>query len=186
MAPAEGDQGLPVAKPVEVGPVRFLPQFVLQGYEEANGRKLSRAYRDRVIPAAVEPIRRRETPGRELLTSIQMAQQPIPVSTEADPRQVWGVAMWEDVDPNLDFFSVFVRGLTNAYRWEDPDGAFEPGDPPGTGRRFVSKTLQLNFWRPGDRFMQHESEVRFGVAPGKAILYGEGVTDGLAHRWVYR
>ena len=186
LASKPGEDGLPQATTVETGPVRFLPHFVLQGHDQISGRPLYRAYLDRQIPAAVEPIRRRETPGRKLLTSVQMAAAKIPVSTPAKPQQVWGVAMWEDVDPKIDFFSVYARGLTNAYRWEDPNGAFQPGDPPGTGRRFASKTLQLNFWRPGDRFLQHESEVRFGVAPGKAEIYGEGVTEGLSYRWVYR
>lgn len=186
MAPTVEEQGLPVAQASDVGPVRFVPQFLLQGHDQVAGRSLYRAYVDRIIPAALEPIRRRETPGRKLLTSVEITKEPIPVSTEDDPQQVWGVAMWEDLDPNIDFFSIYVRGLTNAYRWEDPEGVYQPGDPVGTGRRFASKTLQLNFWRPGDRFLQHESEVRFGAAPGRADLYGDGVTEGVAYRWVYR
>lgn len=186
LAPGQSEGGVATAEPTQIGPVRFLPHFVLQGHDQVSGRKLYRAYMDRIIPAALEPIRRRETPGRKLLSSAQMAKEPIPVSTEAEPKEVWGVAAWEDVDPKIDFFSIYVRGLTNAYRFKDPPGAFQHGDPPGTGRRFTSKTLQLNFNRPGDRFLQHEGEIRFGVAPGKAALYGEGVTEGLAHRWVYR
>src|SRR5690606_1259012 len=97
---------------------------------------------------------------------------------------VWGVAMWEDIDPNIDFFSIYVGGLTNAYDWADPPGAFQAGDPPGKGRRFTQKMLQLNFWRPGDEHLEHEREIRFGVAPGRADLYGVG--DGVAYRWVYQ
>ena len=45
----------------------------------------------------------------------------------------------EDVDPNIDFVSVYIKGLTNAFRLgrstDDPSKL---------------KTLQLNFWRPGD------------------------------------
>lgn len=186
LSAVDGEDGLGEAKRIESGPVQFVPHFVLRGNDQIAGRTLYRAYLDRVIPTAVEAIRRRETPGRRLLTSVQMASTPVPVSTESNPNQVWGVAMWEDVDPDLDFFSIYVRGLTNAYRWEDPEDGYQQGDPLGTGRQFVSKTLQLNFWRPGDRFLQHESEIRFGVAPGKADLYGEGVSEGVAHRWVYR
>jgi len=171
-------------------PVRYLPHFVLEGHEQdAAGKKLYRAYLDRVIPAAIEPIRRREVPGRKLLNSVEMAAAPIPVSS-ADAldgegeQSVWGVATWVGVDSEMDFFSVYARGLTNAYRWEDPNGAYQVGDPPGKGRQFVRKTLQLNFWRPGDRFLEHESEVRFGVAPGKSSIYG--VDEGVAYRWVYR
>lgn len=162
------------------GPIRFSPHFVLQGHDVGpEGGKLYRSYLDRVAPGAVEPIRMREVPGRRLLTSVDMPLEPIEPGQEA-----WGVAMWKEIDPEMDFFSVYVRGLTNAYRWTDPPGAYSAGDPPGTGREFAHKTLQLNFWRPGDRFMQHESEVRYGVPPGKAALYG--VDEGVAHKWVYR
>ena len=106
-----------------------------------------------------------------------------PSDGRADNR-VWGVATWTDVDPRIDFFSVFVGGLSNAYRWEDPAGAYQAGDPPGTGRTFTRKTLQLNFWRPGDEHLQDEREIRFGVARGKGDLYD--VSEGVAYRWVYR
>ncbi len=43
-----------------------------------------------------------------------------------------------------------------------PDG-FKPGDPPGTGREILAKTLQLNFWRPGDTIKEQEDEIYFGV-----------------------
>ena len=169
-----------VAEVTDSGPIRFSPHFVLHGHDLGdNGGKLYRSYLDKVIPGAVEPIRLREVPGRRLLSSTDMPLEPI-----APGDEVWGVAMWENVDPEMDFFSVFIRGLTNAYQWTDPPGAYEVGDPPGKGREFAHKTLQLNFWRPGDRFMQHESEVRFGVPRGKASLYG--IDEGVAHQWVYR
>lgn len=181
LAPQESEQsgGFSVEE-ASSGPVRFVPHFVLEGQDVApEGGRIFRAYLDEVIPGAVEAIRQRETPGRTLLSSVEMPLEPLAVGEER-----WGVAMWRDLDPEMDFFSVFVRGLTNAYQWTDPQGLFAAGDPPGTGRQFVQKTLQLNFWRPGDRFLQHESEVRYGVPPGKAGLYG--VAEGVAHRWVYR
>lgn len=164
---------------------RFVPNFVLEGHElNAAGQRLYRVYLDRVIPAALEPIRRRETPGRVLHTSASIAETPIPVASDRNAEGVWGVAMWQGVDPEIDFFSVYTRGLTNAYRWSDTPGAYQPGDPPGKGRNFTRKTLQLCFWRPGDRFLEHESEVHFGPPTGKEFLYG--VEKGQAHRWIYR
>lgn len=164
------------------GPVQFLPHFVLQGHDlDANGKPLYRAYLDQIVPAAIEPIRRRELPGRTLLSNVGISEEPIPAKKEGE---VWGVTTWRDIDPEMDFFSVFVRGLTNAYRWADQPDAYQPGDPIGKGRTFAYKTLQLNFWRPGDQFLEHESEVRFGIAPDKASLYG--VKPGVAYRWVYR
>lgn len=164
----------------KIGPVRFQPHLVLQGQDVGtNGGKIYRAYLDQPMPEAVPAIRRRETPGRKLYTATTM-----PLTDLKPGEERWGVALWSEIDPEIDFFSVYVRGLTNAYEWTDPPGVYTPGDAPGKGREFVYKTLQLNFWRPGDRFLQHENEVRYGVAPGKAGLYG--VEEGVAHRWVYR
>ena len=97
---------------------------------------------------------------------------------------IWGVATWEDVDPAIDFFSVFVGGLSNALKWHDPSGAYQTGDLPGKGRKFLRKTLQLNFWRPGDDLAENEREIRYGIPPGRAKIYD--CDEGVAHRWVYR
>lgn len=168
------------AEEVAAGPIRYVPHFVLEGQDVApGGGKIYRAYLDRAMLEAVEAIRQRELPGRQLYTSVSMPLEPL-----AEGEERWGVAMWTDVDPEIDFFSVFAAGLSNAYDWTDPEGAYQKGDPPGKGREFVRKTLQLNFWRPGDRFLQHENEIRFGTPPGKADLYG--VEEGVDHRWVYR
>ncbi|MEN0110912.1 MAG: hypothetical protein AAF805_09330 [Planctomycetota bacterium] len=177
---ADDQNGAFEAETVASGAVRFSPHFVLEGHDVApSGGKIYRAYLDRVMPEAVAAIRQRELPGRRLWSNIAMPLEPI-----AEGEERWGVAMWTDIDPEMDFFSVYAGGLSNAYDWTDPPGAYTAGDPPGRGREFVRKTLQLNFWRPGDRFLQHESEVRYGVAPGKAALYG--VDEGVDHRWVYR
>ena len=169
-------------EPVEVasGPIRYLPHFVLEGQDVApNGGKIYRAYLDKAMLEAVEAIRQRELPGRQLYTSVSMPLEPL-----AEGEERWGVAMWTDVDPEIDFLSVYARGLSNAYDWTDPEGAYQQGDPPGKGREFVRKTLQLNFWRPGDRFLQHENEIRYGTPAGKAGLYG--VEEGVDYAWVYR
>ena len=171
------------AKGVE--PVKFQPQFVLMSQDrQAGEQRVRKAYLDRIIPAALEPIRRREMSDGQLLNSVEMTEQELPIEAGRAQRGVWGVVTWEDVDPSLDFFSVFVGGLTNAYQWTDPEGAYKLGDPPGTGRKFTRKTLQLNFWRPGDEIDQNEREIRFGVAPQQGALYDVG--EGVAYRWVYR
>ena len=156
----------------------FLPLFVLRSHE------YEKAYLDRVIPAAIGPIRRREDPQRALLSTAEIISHELPVSTDRMDRSVWGVATWEDIDPRLDFFSINVHGLTNSYRWVDPQGAYQAGDPPGKGRRFQRKVLQLNFWRPGDDIEPHEREIRFGIPPENAHIYGP--EEGLAYRWVFR
>ncbi len=149
-------------------PVRFEPHFVLESLE------YKKAYLDRLIPVAVEAIRKREDSARPLLNSVEIAAKPIPVSSERLDNSVWGVATWEDVDSRIDFFSIYVQGLSNAYKWGDPPGAYKQGDPPGTGRVFAYKTLRLNFWRPGDEFVEDQREIRFGI-PGK-----------VDSEWIYR
>ena len=185
LTPVADKEGIVSAQSGRGEEIRFVPSFVLESQDRtAAGEPVQIAYLDRVIPAAMAAIQAREAGGRTLLDSTQMAAHPIPVSSGPGDGRVWGVAMWEDVDPRLDFFSVYVGGLTNAYRWTDPDGAYSAGDPPGTGREFARKTLQLNFWRPGDEHYEAEGEVRYGAARGKGQLYG--VSEGVAYRWVYR
>ena len=165
-------------------PVRFIPEFALVSQDRSGGQRVRKAYLDRIVPAALEPIRQRELSEGELLHSAQLPQQELRVEGGRVQRGVWGVAMWEDVDPRIDFFSVYVRGLTNAYKWTVPPEAYKAGDPPGTGRKFIYKTLQLNFWRPGDEIDQNEREIIFGVAPGRGDFYDS--PEGVAYRWVYR
>jgi hypothetical protein len=185
LKPVQGKDGVYTAELNKDGPLHFLPHFVLASQDRLpSGEPTAIEYLDRVIPAAVAAIAERERLGRPLLNSVQMAEQPIPASDERIDRGVWGVATWTDVEPRIDFFSVFVGGLTNAYRWEDAPGAYRPGDAPGTGRHFARKTLQLNFWRPGDELFQNERELRYGVPLHQADLYG--VPPGVAHRWIYR
>ena len=45
---------------------------------------------------------------------------------------------------------------------------------PGTGRKFTVKTLQLNFWRPGDTVEENEEEIAtaygwMGIPTGKGV-----------------
>ena len=168
--------------------LRFFPHFVLRSIE------YDKEYLDRVIPAAIEPIKAREFPGRENMTlhdSLSISTVPLPVTSESD-EGVWGVATWVDVDPRIDYFVVNVQGLTNAYQFDDPEGAYKKGDPPGTGRKIIRKTLQLNFWRPGDTLDPHEREIRYGVriAPDAAeqqkVLEQYGIDKPIDHVWVYR
>jgi hypothetical protein len=149
-------------------PVRFFPQFVLESHE------YKKAYLDRVLPLAVEAIERREDPNRRLLDSVEISKTPIAVSKPGEDKSVWGVATWTDIDPRIDFFSIYVKGLTNAYRFTDPPGAYQQGKEPGFGRRIAQKTLKLNFWRPGDTYDQNERELFSGI-PGK-----------VDHEWVFR
>jgi hypothetical protein len=169
--------------------LRFFPHFVLHSTE------YGKEYLDRVIPAAIGPIKAREFPGRpeqQLYNSLNISEVPIAKSDDRTDNSVWGVATWTDIDPRIDYFVVYVQGLTNAYRFIDTPGAFKAGDAPGTGRQLLKKTLQLNFWRPGDTVNPHEEEIHFGCrldpdpADQQKILKEYGVDKPVDHIWVYR
>lgn len=176
---------------------RFFPHFVLEtretqrtADEAQNG--MPKAYQDRIIPAAQKAIQMREDPGVKLHNSVEMSRVQIPLSDERTERGVWGVAMWEDIDPRIDFFSIYIKGLTNAFKFVDPPGAYQIGAPPGSGRVFSHKALQLNFWRPGDTSLEHEEEIRFGIPVDpdpvlqNYILSQYGLNERLDYLWVYR
>lgn len=180
--------------------LHFFPHLVLQAHtpkvEVVNGVRQesyeTKEYLDRIIPAAMKPIEERERIGAKLHDSASIMKLAIPVSDTKVDRSVWGVAIWEDVDGRTDFFSIFVQGLTNAYKFDDPEGAFKAGDPPGTGRTFTVENLQLNFHRAGDADLQHEEEIRYGIpletSPTRQadILKLYGVEAPIDHQWVYR
>ena len=148
-------------------PFRFVPRFLLESWDT------QKVYPDRQIPVAMPLIQDRENPPARLLSTIEIAGE-IPPSPPGQEVSVWGVAMWEGIDPRTDRFSIFVEGLTNAYKWQDDVASFKVGDPPATGRKLLQKTLQINFWRPSDHYHEHEGEIRYGI-PGE-----------VDYRWVYR
>ena len=169
--------------------LRFFPHFVLASIE------YDKEYLDHVIPSALEPIKAREFPGRrdvKLYNSLTISEVPLPVSDDQNDHSVWGLATWINVDPRIDYFVVYVQGLTNAYKFEDPQGAFKKGDQPGTGRKLLKKTLQLNFWRPGDTVDPNEEEIRYGArldpnpAEQQEILKKYGIEKPIDYTWVYR
>ncbi|MDX1947516.1 MAG: hypothetical protein SFU86_19110 [Pirellulaceae bacterium] len=169
--------------------IRFFPHFILASTE------YGKEYLDRIVPAALEPIRQREFPGRQnvqLFDSLTISEQPIPISDEKNDRSVWGVVTWIDVDPRIDYYILYIQGLTNAYKYDDPAGGFKAGDQPGTGRKIVKKTLQLNFWRPGDTVDPHEEEIRYGCridsnpVEQDKIFKQFGIDKPIDYLWLYR
>lgn len=132
-------------------PLRFFPTFRLRDQERGV------EWMDRILPEAVARIHAIEIrdPRVPLYDSVQISQRTLEVNSQAMDRGLWGVATWQGVDSRSDFLSVFVQGLSNAYRWE-PTGEKGP-------RNLTFKTLQLNFWRPGDPVDEHVGEFRNGL-----------------------
>ena len=96
--------------------MRFTPVFTLEVHnalrKEVEGS--AKAFVEQYIPIVLPAIRAREDKNREFLTSAQMPQKELRVG-----ETVWGVATWQDIDPNNVWFSVYVEGLTNAYKFTD-------------------------------------------------------------------
>jgi hypothetical protein len=87
---------------------------------------------------------------------VTIGAEPIPISkkSNAAPKKVTGVAIWDDVDPETSNFSVFVTGLSNGYSVTDP---VAPETDPVVRR----KTLQLKFKRVGDPYAQNALDIKF-------------------------
>ena len=141
-------------------PIRWMPHFVLEsleGLSEDEGLTAYRGYLDRLVPAAMPVIRQREDPARRFLDSAAMAELELAAGEER-----WGVAVWEDVDPRIDFFSIYVQGLTNAIDWKVRED--RRADDPTSLSRDTLKALRLDFWRPGDSRDEVEQEMSIGYA----------------------
>jgi hypothetical protein len=150
-------------------PIHFVPEFLLEGHNRMKpGEGFTKSYPDRVIPVAVAAIQLREGYGQKLHNSVEMNRD-IPVG-----QTVWGVATWEDIDPKIVRFSIYVTGLTNAYRWKDSPNKYKPDESLAKYRKLLRKNLKLNFWRPGDEYFETEDEIRYGI-PGE-----------VDYQWVYR
>jgi hypothetical protein len=180
------------AKPVDELSKDAFPQIVFFPTISLVAHDVKKEYLDRVVPAAMPVIAKRERIGKPIYDSVTISRQKIDVTTADKDNSVWGVATWEGVDPRIDFFSVYVQGLTNAYQFADKPEDFKAGDKPGVGRSFTRKTLVLHFWRPGDTIEENESEVHYGMpieseaASQKEINAQYGEDDRLDYRWIYR
>ena len=171
-----GDDVYERMETVRVDKRKFFPMFLLRN--QVNGRQ----YLDRLLPTARQKIKVREQISAPLYNSVEISRIDIPYSNDKSSPGVWGVATWVDVDPKLDFVSVEVFGLTNAFERTEDGGV----------TAFKQKGLQLNFYRPGDSIQQTEDFIRFGVPAfddpkeQKYILDQYGLEERLDYRWLFR
>lgn len=133
----------------------FVLRFSLEGWvKDDNGDYRRVVYRDQIRPSILKQIQFLEDPDLPLLDTIQMMNSEIPLAQNPSDPGLWGVAIWGEVDPRIDFVSVFASGFTNAYRLQrQPDGSVA----------VKKKNLQLNFWRPGDIVAEDQDQVDFGI-----------------------
>lgn len=136
----------------EPGRPLFAPELTLV----TNDNGVQHIHPDEVLPEAQAAIERRER--MPLKNSVQIVG-PIPDETprgSRDEKALYGVAIWRGVNPEADFYTIYMSGFSNGYQIaEGPDGK------PVTLR----KTIVLDFWRPGDRFNPNEREFRLRGEP---------------------
>lgn len=154
---------------------RFFAKFILEGRvqtdyklnkvptdrglrEDPNDKLMSKytkkSYLDRVIPSVLDQIRQLEDPDTTFYDVVTLSRMKIPANPDPNSAGVWGVAIWEDLDPRLDFVTISVMGLSNAFQvFELPSGQ----------TKIEHKALQLNFWRPGDIHDEEDDRIRYGI-----------------------
>jgi hypothetical protein len=144
-------------------PHYFIPDIELVTLDK------SAVYKDQVLPKVEDAIRQVEDPTGylEIKDSVTISSKPIPVSKPGLARPVTGVAIWDDLNPDSNRYSIFVGGLSNGWSLAE-----DPSDPK---KQIVRrKTLQLNFRRVGDRYNQTSDEIKF-VPPAEWIYRATNV-----------
>jgi len=142
-------------------PIRFFPALYMYCPE------VGKIFPDQILPAALAKIQEKEDKTRNFHDTVDM------LGKEIKPGEtVWGVAIWNGLQPQVNEFSIYVEGLTNAYRYSD-DGSYKQGDNLLTGRTIVNKSLKIYFSRPGG----------FEDPNMNPIHYGR--IDGPDHEWVF-
>jgi hypothetical protein len=141
----------------EVMQGRFIPKFSLEGWVQDNETKEYRRveYAEQILPTAVMDIQDEEDANRPLLSTPEIIRTELPEVDAESGEGTWAVATWTDVNPKIDFVSVYVQGITNAIRIVRTADSDSPD--------FKKKTLQINFWRPGDEIRENEDSIRYGI-----------------------
>jgi hypothetical protein len=132
-------------------PRMFVPRFTLV-------TDTRRRNEDVTIPEAVRVIQAREDATKDLYGAIDVVGVlPPSGGKQGVDDAIFGVALWDNVDPRADAFSVYVQGLSDGYQVVEPPGGGEP--------QIRYKTLRIDFYRPGDEFDLTEREIRLGDPP---------------------
>jgi hypothetical protein len=132
------------------------PRIFNPNFELVTTDLPGKVFMDEVLPKAQDAIREIEDPlgHMDIKNSVTISEKPIPVTRpDGPPKPVTGVAIWADVPPDSNRFSIFVRGLSNGWSLATV--------PPDNKKVLRVKTLQLNFKRVGDRFNQQTGDIRF-------------------------
>lgn len=155
-----------------------IPRFVLQTNDQGSEQTYVDEVNLEIQRRVFQREFREEVSGLPLLNSVEaITEIPEPVST-ADPaplaKAIYGVAVWRNVDPETDFLTVYMTGLSNAYRITMAADS---------GMTVQEKVVVQKFGRPGDRFLQDEAEF---VQVKEEDLDRDGIPDVRFPHWEYR
>lgn len=156
-----------------------MPRFLLETEDKDGNVQL--AYTDEISVAIQNAVFEREMGRRgsslKLLNSVEAISEigdPVPNS---DPdellKALYGVAVWRNVDSKADFLKVTMSGFTNAYRISGS----------ADNRIVEEKVIVQKFTRPGDEYLQEETELRF---LDEADTDGDRKMDTRYPLWTYR
>jgi hypothetical protein len=130
----------------------FAPEFTLV----AKSSTAVNTYRDVISPEAVAAINRREKgnyrSGLDVIGTLPAASNP----EDADQQSLEGVAVFRGIDTDATRYTIFMSGFSNGFE-------LIPGDTKKPTIR--TKTVKIEYWRPGDRFDVNEPEIRIESKP---------------------
>lgn len=126
-------------------PREFVPQLTIL-------TDTKKRVEEAVLPKAVDLIKAREDGSIELLGAVDISGVIPPSTKEGTDDAVFGVAMWDGVDPHADRMSIYIRGLSDGYQQaSSADG----------GKPVVKyKTLRIDLIRRGDARNLNEKEIQ--------------------------
>ncbi len=133
----------------------FVPQFTL--VTDTNKR-----YEESVLPRAVKLIQAREDPSIRLLGPVDVIGMIPPSTKPTVDDAVFGVAMWEGIDPHADKMSIYIRGLSDGY---------QEVTPPDSKPVVRYKTLKIDLIRRGDARNLSEKEISRAEPPYEWIYW---------------
>ena len=104
---------------------------------------------DQILPAVEAAVARVEDHAStdNIRNSVTISQELIPVSSSKQVRPVTGVALWDDIEPDAQRYTLFVTGLSNGWSIATGNNPGPNGEPETIVRR---KTLQVEFRRVGN------------------------------------
>ena len=157
----------------------FTPQFIFTSESLQFPKPKQYVVPEQIIPLALPAIIQQEDPNRTFENTVSMSDRKI------EPGEtVWGIALWQGIDPDVKDFSIYISGLSNAYKWSIDKENHKPSVV-GSGYTMSRKTLKLNFWAPGAADHLLNKEIQYGVRQTTASPKAAGQPP-VDFEWVYR